>query len=63
MEINRQWGDLCTTIQTKSAMTDLRMKITYDEQSNDDWDDRQPGSSRHDVDERDDVFSAYLDAR
>ena len=35
----------------------------YEEQSNDDWDDHQLGSSRHDVDEHDDVFLAYLDAR
>ena len=35
----------------------------HDEQSNDDSNDTQPGSSRHDVEEYDDALSAYLDAQ
>ena len=35
----------------------------HDAQSNDEWNDNQPGSNRHNVEEYDDVFSAYLHAR
>ena len=51
------------TVQKKFSYDGVEDKECYDEQEDDEWYDGQPGPTRHNVDEFDDVFSAYLDAR